>query len=146
MTHLATMGTDSCATFSIAGFKNQRDSNEAYKASPPSNGLSVGIELAKGFYNRTILPISQPLAKSNELPFEQIMQGVDADYKLKAKFCAITINHTQFMGDGKYWPKEFKRWGFVLSHKTANNSMGGVINYIYIRDPAAVPVKPEDHV
>lgn len=138
MTHVATMGTSSCATIAVGGFKDAmggvpllgKDANEAYKNDPQtfknnSEGLTV-----KEFYDDILYPTRQDLGRTKEYPFEQLMEEI-ANSSLKTKYVVITLNNDQQMNG--YWPKEIERWGFELVDKT-NNSIGSM-NWIYTRNP-----------
>lgn len=143
MTHAATMGTFSCATMSIAGFKgDNRAINEAYKKDPKSwkdsgEGMSV-----QQFSDKVLYPVSQPLGKTKDMPFEKLMQ--DIQKILPDKAIACVLNSDQYMGNDRYWPKELKRYGFRLINKTRNN--WGQVNYIYLTVPREVKVEEKDHV
>ena len=138
MSYVATMGTSSCATIAIGGFKDgQHALNEAYKANPttfvpPSVGYSV-----EQFYSKVLYPTAQELGRSHDLPLEKMMQGIDA-CDLKGKFIIATFNQTQWLAKDGYWAKELRRHGFKLVTKT-NNDIGSM-NYIYIRAPLEVPI------
>lgn len=143
MTHVATMGTFSCATIAIGSFKAPwRDHNEAYKKDPkswkePKEGLTVAQ-----FSSQVLYPVSQPLGRSKDMPFEKLMQ--DIKKSLGDKLIAATLNNEQFMGNGHYWPKELKRHGFRLMAKTQNS--WGQINYVYMAIPREVKVEDKEHI
>lgn len=130
MTRAATMGTSSCATIAIAHFKgNNKADNEAYKANgtvPETSGLSVGQ-----FYNEIILPTSQPLGHTRELPFQKLMDDIDSS-GLETKYISATLNASQRNEDDRYWEKELLGRGFRLSDIT-NNTLGQTC-YIYTRN------------
>lgn len=132
MTRIATMGTSSCATISIAGFKdNHKAMNEAYlkdKTVPDKEGLSI-----QEFYNNIIVPISQPLGHTKEMPFTQLMEKLEK-HTLGTKIICAVINAPQF--DQGYWPEQLEKWGFKPILKS-NNELGSV-NHLYIRNNNAV--------
>lgn len=143
MTHVATMGTFSCATISIGSFKGgNRDINEAYKKDPkswvePKEGMSVAE-----FSSKVLYPVDQPLGRSKDMPFEKLMQ--DIKKVMSDKLIAATLNQNQFMGNDHYWPKELKRHGFRLMAKTSNN--WGQVNYVYMAIPNEVKVEEKEHI
>lgn len=142
MTHAATAGVSSCATFSIGGFKgNNYEINEAYKADPksfknPDTGMSVDA-----FYQSIILPTSQPLGRTYDMPFRKLMEHID-NGSLNTKFILATLNHEQFHARSGYWPKELRECGFELVDKTKNTI--GSVNYIFVRNKNKVEIKPEE--
>lgn len=143
MTKVATMGTSSCATIAINGFKHgQKEINEKYKKDgtvPNSEGLSV-----EAFYKDILYPVDQPLGCSRDLPFTKLMEDITAQKHLKTKFCIATLCPYQYMGEDKYWHRELKKWGFKLVRKTRNSTMSGAVNYVYIRNPNRDPIYPGD--
>jgi len=143
MSYVATMGTSSCATIAVGGFKEgQRENNEKYKADKASLVLPKEGQSVEGFYNNTLYPTTQPLGRSYELPFEKVMEDIEA-CGLKTKFIIATLNIYQYNGNSEYWPNELNRWGFKLVSKT-NNSIGS-INYIYVRNPNVVAIEDGEH-
>lgn len=145
MTHLATMGTFSCATMAIAGFKgNNIQINEEYKASKkPDDYLKAAGLTVANWRQSILLPPSQPLGKTHDLPLELLMEQIEA-CDLKDKFVIATLNHAQYLGDDQYWPKELTRWGFKLVDKTMNN--WGSMCYVYIRNRSQHPIKKDEHI
>lgn len=139
MTKLATSGMSSCATAAISGFKNgQKKLNEDYKKDKTSfKTPSVGMSVTS-FFDKMIVPVSQPLGATYDMPFEKLMEDI-GNSSMKTKFIVAALNSYQYMGDEKYWHGELKRWGFKLKFKT-NNALG-VVNYIYVRNPNAVAIK-----
>lgn len=138
MPHVATMGTSSCATISIGGFKTGDTiaQNEAYKADktvPKTTGMTV-----KEFYSKVLYPTSQPLGKSCDLPFTKLMEDIE-ESSLKTKLVMATLNQYQYNGNDRYWHNELKSWGFVLVAKTKNTI--GSVNYVYMRNPNAVEIE-----
>jgi hypothetical protein len=126
------MGTSSCATISIGGFKkgDQKKLNEEYKANktlPNSAGMSV-----QEFYDEIIVPISQPLGKTQDLPFTKMMEDITTG-GLHTKLCMAVLNDYQYQGDNRYWHEELKKWDFKLITKTYNDL--GTVNYVYMRNP-----------
>jgi len=139
MTHVSVAGTFSCSQISIGNFKGWKDRNEEYKAKKnktpkPANELSVDQ-----FYTKILYPVAQPLGKTYDMPLRELMEHVDAG-PLKTKLVTAMLNHTQYMQDGNYWPKELNELGFKLVAKT-KNAIGGAINYLYIRNPAGVEIE-----
>jgi len=138
MSYAATMGTSSCATIAVGGFKaGQMELNEAYKANKksfvcPKDGYSVDE-----FSSNIIYPTSQPLGRTFDMPFEKLMEDL-ADSALSSKFVIATINKSQWLAKDNYWGKELRRWGFKLTFK-CNNSIG-MMNYIYTRNPNGVEI------
>ena len=132
MTRLATMGTSSCATLAIAGFKaDSKQLNEAFINTPqaysePSEGMNVSE-----FYNNIIYPTSQPLGHTKEYPFEKLMKDLEK-HTLGTKFTIVTLNQAQYTMDDSYWPKQLEKWGFELVDKT-NNAIGSMC-YIFTRN------------
>lgn len=134
MTRLATMGTSSCATIAIAGFKpNQKELNEKYKES--KNPEMEPKNTIQNFYHKILWPQAQPLGHTGEYPFELLMEKIE-ESKMKDKFIIITLNKRQKEGDAGYWPKELKRWGFSLIDATKNNI--GQPCYVYTRNLARI--------
>ncbi len=133
MTRLATAGTSSCATISIAHFKGDNmDLNEAYKADKNSfSGLADEDKTVKNFYDDVLYPISQPLGHTGEYPFERLMEEID-DSEMSTKFILATLNSWQFNKNDKYWPKELERHGFKLVDVTDNTI--GERCYIFVRN------------
>lgn len=141
MSRLATMGTSSCGTIAIQEFKkvgnkSGMDVNEAYIADPKSFTApeGEGENSATDFYNNVLYPTIQELGRTKQMPFEMLMQQIDAHLSLRNKFTIATINHSQFMLNDYYWPRQLEKWGFVYSHATKNSTMGMGVNHIYIRD------------
>ncbi len=139
MTHLATMGTHSCATMAIGSFKGDNQAiNEAYKNATDKkaakNEFLKGIKnTVQWFRDRILMPTTQDLGRTDNYPFELLMEEI-RDSTLAPKFLIATVNSAQFIADNNYWPKELMRWGFKLVDKTQNN--WGGLNYIYVRNPS----------
>lgn len=138
MPHVATMGTSSCACIAIGGFNNgdSQTVNEEYKAEgviPETSGHSIQF-----FYDEVLYPITQPLGRTKDLPFEKLMEDIDAS-SLSTKLIAATLNLHQYHESGMYWHNELKRWGFELVTKTDN--VIGTVNYIYFRNPSYIPIE-----
>lgn len=142
MTHVATLGTSSCATIAIGGFKgNNMADNEVYLQNPSSfkegtSGLSV-----QDFSNNVLLPTSQNLGRSRDYPFEALMVAIDKS-ALKTKLVMATLNASQYMGNGQYWHKQLKKHGFKMIEKTQNS--WGSVNYMYMRNPSRVAMTKEE--
>jgi hypothetical protein len=145
MARLSTMGTASCATIAVGFFKkfgeeDGRKANEAYIAdnstfSGPEEGYTVDQ-----FYDKVLYPVEQDLGRTGEYPFEALMEQIDEHHYMSGKFCIATINDHQFFANDSYWPKQLEKWGFVECHRTANPTMGGDINHMYIRNPNSKPL------
>ena len=138
MTHVATQGTSSCACISIGGFKNgpQIKINEEYKSYPenyipPKSGKSVNE-----FYSRVLYPVSQPLGCTYDMPFQKMMEEINKS-DLRTKLITAVLNQNQITVKEGYWKEELENWGFKLVTKT-KNSIGGSVNYLYIRNPNEV--------
>ena len=133
MTHLATMGTSSCATISIGNFgkygKDQIDLNKKYLADRKSFKLK-GMSVAQ-FYDKILYPTSQPLGTTGEYPFDRLMEELE-DSPMNDKFTIITLNEGQ--NKEEHWQERLKHWGFFLIDQTKNNI--GSMNYIYTRNRA----------
>lgn len=132
MTHIATMGTSSCATIAIGGFKDPvgKTLNEKYIKNPDEFVLELdGGFSVEEFYKKILYPSSQPLGRTGDYPFELLMEELDKS-KMSSKYVVITLNSYQNMS---YWPKQLSKWGFKLVDKTKNEI--GTMNYIYIRNP-----------
>lgn len=134
MTRVATMGTSSCATIAIAGFKgDQVVIDKLYQETGESKegeGLSV-----QEFYNQILYPVSQPLGHSREYPFTKLMEEIDKG-SMKTKFCIATLNTTQATTEDGYWPKQLAKFGFELLTKTKNTI--GQTCWVYTRNPNKV--------
>jgi len=132
MTHVATMGTSSCATIAIGGFNDkfgpQKQINEDYKNGKPFR--LKGKETVSYWHDNVLYPVEQKLGKSGEYPFERLMEEIDKVEDLNTKFTIITLPSID-VANG-YWPEELKRWGFIEADKT-NNTIGSM-NTIYIRN------------
>lgn len=130
MTRIATMGTSSCATIAIAGFKDeQKELNESYRKDPKSfklNGMSVDE-----FYDKVLYPVSQPLGATGDYPFDLLMKELNKS-SMKDKFIIATLNSYQFFGG--YFTELLLNNGFSLVDKTKNDI--GEMCYIFIRNEA----------
>lgn len=128
MSRVATMGTSSCATIAVSGFKDTDVAlNKAYNQDPSSfkrKGRTV-----KSFYDNVLYPVEQNLGKSGEYPFDLLMQEID-DGDLSTKFIIATLNAYQY--EKGYWPPILEKHGFSLIDKTKNEI--GSLNYIYTRN------------
>lgn len=133
MSRLSVMGTASCATISLCGFKTpDKHLNEEYINTPDKfkefkvkDGLTVNE-----FYNQILYPTAQELGRTGNYPFQLLMELIDKSM-MEDKFTIVTLNAHQNMG---YWPKHLKKWGFELVDKTKNNL--GTMCYIYTRNRA----------
>lgn len=139
MTRIATMGTSSCATIAMAGFKGQHyEMNEKYLADPSS--FVEPQNSVQQFYSNILYPTSQPLGHTDEYPLEALMKSLD-NSSMKTKFVIATLNQTQRNMKDNYWPKQLAKWGFVLSYATKNTI--GQNCFVYIRNPNAIPFEPD---
>jgi hypothetical protein len=140
MSRIATMGTASCATVALSGFKQgQMELNEDFKAGKLKGKVEeAGVSLDK-FWNNILYPTSQPLGQTEDLPFEALMRAFGKS-RMADKFVIATLNEHQQQGLDGYWVKELTSHGFKLVDKTKNNI--GSMCYIYIRNGA----RPEGHV
>jgi hypothetical protein len=140
MSRIATMGTSSCATIALAGFKQgQKELNEAFKAGLWEGNKQDAFDSVKNFWSKTLYPTSQPLGATDEFPFTLLMKALD-ESRMVDKFIIATLNEHQQQGLGGYWAKELTAHGFKLVDKTKNNI--GSMCYIYIRNNA----RPEGHI
>jgi len=142
MTHVETAGTFSCSHISIGWFKNQRTQNEKYKKDKiktvkPADGLDCNE-----FYTKILYPVIQQQGKTYDMTLAELMEQID-DSPLKTKMITAMLNSTQFFESNHYWPKELKEYGFKLVKKT-KNSIGGAVNYLFVRNPNDVPIKKEE--
>lgn len=129
MSRIATMGTSSCATIAINGFKpKDKQLNEAYLADPTKVTKGAGLSVAE-FYSRVLYPTSQPLDHTADYPFELLMKELEKS-SMVTKFTIVTLNEYQIQ-DG-YWQKQLEKWGFNLVDKTKNTI--GSMNYIFTRN------------
>lgn len=120
MTHVATMGTHSCATVSIGSFKGDNfQRNQAY-LEDKSTGTVVGGETAQQFYSNVLYPTSQPLGKSGDYPFDMLMDAIDGG-SLNSKFIIATLNQHQMNFENGYWPARLEERGFAQIDKTKND-------------------------
>lgn len=142
MTHIATLGTSSCATIAIGGFKDgQKDANEVYIADPKTfKGPKDGMTVAE-FSSKILYPVSQPLGKTGDYPFQRLMEELDKS-NMSSKLVMATLNEHQFLGAGQYWHHQLKKHGFKLITKASNN--WGSVNYIYMRNPSEVEITKEE--
>lgn len=133
MTKLATMGTSSCATIALQGFKDEdlalnKNYEEGKDFECPPNDVDW-------FYNKILYPTRQDLGRTDTMPFELLMKQLDAS-RMKDKFIIATLNAYQFNQHNGYWPQRLEKWGFKLIDKTKNNI--GSVNYIFTRNIARV--------
>ena len=133
MTHVATMGTSSCATIAIGGFKGQEamDINEAFKAGADSKYDTSRSSLdVNEFYSKILHPLAQVLGRTKDMPFTELMQEVDKSY-MKSKFIIATLNDFQRNHNNEYWPKELAKFGFEWVDETKNDI--GMMCHVYVR-------------
>lgn len=132
MSRLATMGTFSCATIAVSGFKDgDVIFNKEYEADPDKFVLKTEGMSVEEFYSKVLFPVSQPLGKTKEYPFSMLMNEIDKS-KMHDKFTILVLNEYQYSGG--YWTEVVKKFGFELIDKTKNNI--GSINYIFTRNKA----------
>lgn len=146
MPMLQTMGTHSCAAIAIGGFKSKYggysepiEDNEKY-LKDKSLGDSLIRKLDEGmtvqqFYDKILYPIEQELGRTHIYTFDHLMDLIDKHHTMNRKFTILSLNASQNNYQDGYWPKRLEARGFNLAHKT-RNSIGGALNYIYIRDLA----------
>tara|TARA_R110000737_G_scaffold142443_1_gene173121 strand:- start:1186 stop:1692 length:507 start_codon:yes stop_codon:yes gene_type:complete len=128
------MGTSSCATIAIQGFKPaDKAMNEAYLADPAGYAVPT-VGTVQSFYDMVLYPTQQDLGRTGDYPFELLMGEIMAS-KMMSKFKIITLNSRQNM---EYWPVQLAKHGFILIDKTKNSI--GSMNYIYSQSPN----RPED--
>ena len=138
MSRISTMGTFSCATIAIAGFKPEhRAADQKYLADKDPLIAKAAEKSIQHFYNTVLYPTSQPLGKSDEFPFEALMEALNG-HAMGDKFIIATLNQHQTQVDDGYWAKRLAHWGFELIDKT-NNSIGQVC-MIYTRNRNRVPL------
>ena len=137
MTKLATMGTSSCATIAIGGFKGKEayDLNESYRANPdefvePEN--SVG-----DFYENVLYPTTQKLGRTDDYPFDALMAAIN-ESSMKDKFIIATLNQYQMNYKDGYWPARFAEHGFTMFDATKNNI--GQPCFLFSRNLARIPM------
>lgn len=132
MTYLATSGTHSCAAMSIAGFKESDITlNDKYLKDPDKFELSSEGKSVYDFYKEVLNPLSQPLGKTKNYPFDLLMKEIAEAPHLEGKLMFVILNEYQ-VGRG-YWPKKLKEHGFKLTDKTDNKGMGDIC-YFYTRN------------
>lgn len=138
MTRIATMGTSSCATIAIAGFKDeQKKLNESYRKDPNSfklEGLSVDE-----FYDKVLYPVSQPLGSTGEYPFDLLIEKLNRS-AMRGKFIIATLNSYQFFNG--YFTRLLLENGFSLVDKTKNSI--GEMNYVFIRNGSKRDITDKD--
>lgn len=132
MSMLQTAGTHSCATIAIGSFKGDNyERNEKYKATKEvirkkMSGLDV-----ENFCNDILYPTKQDLGRTDDFPFEYLMDEIAKH--LSDKLITVTLNESQRYEHDGYWPKEFKRHGFVEVDRV-NNEWGQTCS-LYIKNP-----------
>lgn len=142
MTKLSTMGTSSCATIALQGFKDEQyELNENYI----NEGKSIGGggHTVEQFYDKVLYPTKQELGRTKDYPFTQLMEEIGKT-AMNDKFIIATLNAYQFNTKDHYWPKQLAKWGFQLIDKTENNI--GSTCYIYTRNQAVVDIKDSDYI
>lgn len=142
MAKLSTMGTSSCATIAIQGFKeiykvySAVDLNEAYLNNTDGKSpdkLNSAQKAVQKFYNGILYPTEQKLGRTRDYPFDALMKAID-ESSMNDKFTIITLNEYQKNYKDNYWENRLKFWGFELMDKTKNNI--GDMCYIYVRNLA----------
>lgn len=134
MTRIATMGTSSCATIAIAGFKaGQMEVNEEYRKDPDNFVLKGDGLTVEEFYSKVLYPTTQPLGNTKEYPFDMLMKELDAS-SMNDKFIIVTLNAAQYNQNSGYWPERLKEHGFEVMDKTKNAI--GSLCYIFVRNKA----------
>ena len=133
MTHVATMGTSSCATIAIGGFKGEvaMAINEAYKDTKEiTTDTNRSDYSVNQFYSKVLYPTDQQLGRSMDMPFTKLMEDID-NSSMSTKLIIATLNEYQVEHKNKYWPTELAKFGFELVDKTKNTI--GQMCYVYIR-------------
>lgn len=139
MTKIATMGTSSCATIAIQGFTN-KDGYDHYLEELKYQGAPVKDRKkfvpnkdAKWFYDTVLFPVIQELGRTEDMPFSLCMEQIDKG-PLKTKYIVVTLNDFNFNFQNYFWPKLLRKHKFSLV-STTKNSIGGAINYVFVRNP-----------
>ena len=128
MTRVATSGTHSCAAISISGFGDKdRQMEEEYIRD--GEFYYTSNKTVYWFYNKILYPTTQPLGKSESVPFSFLMKELDEN-GMKNKYMTAVLNVEQIF-DG-YWIKKLKEHGFKMMDETFNDI--GMMCYIFIRN------------
>ena len=137
MPHIDCLGTFSCAAAAIGNFGKSQPTvtiaaNEAYLADKtklvrPTTGLSPSQ-----WFSQVLMPVSQPQGRSYDLPFDALMDDVEA-CGLSTKMIAAILNTNLFAAGNGYFNRRLKARGFRLITKTGNSA--GSTNYFYLRIP-----------
>lgn len=140
MTRLATMGTSSCATLALQGFKNEdillekafkeKGDKAVYPKPHSKDGNNLNVA---DFYSQILYPTTQNLGRTGDYPFSYLMDLIQGHRTMKGKFIVITINSVEY--NRGFWPEKFEGRGFKLLDVT-KNSLGGQLNYIYVFNEA----------
>lgn len=141
MTKIATMGTSSCATFAINGFKPEDiDMEKVFRVSTPKDRKVLVSKAAKAiqdWYKEVLYPIDQKLGHSKDHSFSAIMQAISAHPQLNKKYLIATLpSYCLNLTCEGYWGKVLKWWGFELVTSTVNSTVQGSVNHILVRDLA----------
>lgn len=145
MTRIATMGTSSCATISIQGFKSQdmvinkkyMDNPGAWKGPTPfdSGGeySTESVGSVGSFYERILYPTDQDLGYTHDYPFDALMKELSGHKMNDKLICAVVPHSNNGWGSevADYFFERLHAWGFHLRERTMN-SIGGT-NYLWIR-------------
>lgn len=137
MTKLATMGTSSCATIAIGGFKGQAayNLNEAYRAA--SDEFKEPENCVQSFYNDILHPTTQDLGRTDDYPFDALMKAID-ESSMQDKFIIATLNQYQMTYKDGYWPNRLAEHGFTMFDATKNNI--GMPCFLFSRNLARIPM------
>lgn len=127
MTKLATMGTSSCATIAIQGFKGcDVELEKEYQRT------GVKSERARDvgwFYDNILYPVEQKLGRTSNFPFSQLMDMID-ESEMHSKFIIAVLN--EYQQDQEFWPPLLEARGFKLIDTTMNDI--GSLNFVYVRN------------
>lgn len=131
MSRITTMGTKSCATIAICGFKiDDLTLNELYNENPRKVKKGEGLSVNQ-FYNEVLYPTSQPFGETADYPFDWLMKELEKS-SMRNKFIITTLNHSQTLYKNGYWVKKLNEYEFELIDMT-NNTIGEMC-YIYARN------------
>lgn len=134
MTKLATMGTSSCATMALQGFREEDIQLNRKWMSGELDFAEPNFSVRR-FYDDVLYPITQDLGRTDDYPFDLLMKRINNHIKMGKKFLIATLDPYQvFIAGGSYWLPRLEHWGFEHIH-TTKNSIGDKDNYIFVRDP-----------
>jgi hypothetical protein len=137
MTRLATMGTSSCATIAIQGFKKS-DENLERKYQETGSFERPGKDTS-WFYNNVLYPTEQELGRTEDYPFSALMEALNCG-NMHNKFIIATINSYQYHNG--FWKDLLEKHEFSLIDKT-NNDIGEIC-YIFARNYNRVDITEDE--